>query len=99
MERQIRKKPLKRGVAKVPVVMQMEEAECGAACLCMVAAYYGKWVTLEEARHDCGVSRRGANAKTFWRRRKATALQRAASDARRMRCVRKSAFPASFTGT
>ena len=65
MERQIGKKPLKRGAAKVPVVMQMEAAECGAACLCMVAAYYGKWVTLEEARHDCGVSRRGVNAKNL----------------------------------
>ena len=27
---------------KVPVVMQMEALECGAACLCMIAAYYKK---------------------------------------------------------
>ncbi len=56
-------KPLTRGVAKVPVVMQMEALECGAACLTMVMAYYRKWVPLEQVRVDCGVSRDGSNAK------------------------------------
>ena len=57
------KTPLTRGVAKVPVIMQMEALECGAACLAMVAAYYGKWVPLEQVRRDCGVSRDGSNAR------------------------------------
>ncbi len=60
-----KKEPVTRGVAKVPVVMQMEFLECGAACLDMILAYYGKWVALERVRLDCGVSRDGSNAKNI----------------------------------
>lgn len=54
-----------RGVAKVPVVMQMEALECGAACLTMIMAYYSKWIPLEQVRSDCGVSRDGSNARNI----------------------------------
>lgn len=56
--------PKSRGVAKVPVIMQMENMECGAACLAMVLAYYGKWVPLSQLRKLCGISRDGAKLST-----------------------------------
>ena len=48
---------------KVPVIMQMEALECGAASLAMIMAYYKKWIPLEQVRYDCGVSRDGSSAK------------------------------------
>ena len=59
------KEPVTKGVAKVPVIMQLEALECGAASLAMVMAYYDKWVPLEQVRADCGVSRDGSNAKNI----------------------------------
>ena len=65
MEKKNVKKLITKGVAKVPVIMQLEITECGAASLAMVMAYFEKWLTLETTRRDCAVSRDGSNAKNI----------------------------------
>ncbi len=67
MKKNTVKQPITSGTAKVPVIMQLEELECGAASLCMVLAYYNKWIPLEEVRATCGVSRDGVSAGSIMR--------------------------------
>lgn len=47
---------------KVPTLLQQAQVECGAASLGMILAHFGRWETLENLRHACGVTRDGANA-------------------------------------
>lgn len=54
---------MKNTVKKVPVILQMEALECGAASLAMILAYYKKYIPLEQLRSDCNVSRDGSTAK------------------------------------
>ena len=65
MKEQKIKQLVEKGVAKVPVVMQLEVTECGAASLAMIMAYFEKWLPLERTRQDCAVSRDGSNAKNI----------------------------------
>lgn len=57
--------PVMHGAARVPMIIQLESLECGAACLAMILAYYRKWIPLERVRIDCGVSRDGSSAKNI----------------------------------
>jgi ATP-binding cassette, subfamily B, bacterial len=47
---------------RVPVIRQTAETDCGAACLTMVLAWYGKSVRLDDVRNLLGVGRDGADA-------------------------------------
>lgn len=78
-------RPQREGVARTPVIMQMEALECGAASLCMVLAYYRKWVPLEQVRAPAACPGTGQTQKIYIRPRQATAFwqRRTATNRRR----------------
>jgi ATP-binding cassette, subfamily B, bacterial len=53
--------------AHVPVRLQLNALECGAACLAMILSFYGRNTTLSECRTCCGVGRDGLTASTIAR--------------------------------
>jgi len=52
---------------RVPVVLQLNAVECGAACLAMILGYHGRRVRVTDCREICGVGRDGTNAQTLAR--------------------------------
>lgn len=56
-----------RGLRQTPVLRQAEAAECGLACLAMVASYHGHKVDLATLRRRFSISLKGATLKTLMR--------------------------------
>ncbi len=52
-----------RSRVKVPAIRQMETIESGAASLGMLLAHHGRYVTMDELRDACGISRDGADTR------------------------------------
>jgi ATP-binding cassette, subfamily B, bacterial len=53
---------MRRGKESIPFFQQTTNADCGAACMTMVLASYGKEVPMREVREVMGVGRDGADA-------------------------------------
>ena len=51
--------------ARLPMSLQTEAAECGLACLAMIAGYHGYASDLTELRRRLAVSLKGVNLKTL----------------------------------
>jgi ATP-binding cassette subfamily B protein RaxB len=48
---------------RLPLILQSEAAECGLACLAMIASFYGDGYDLAQLRRRYGLSQRGASLK------------------------------------
>ena len=64
-KRGLRSRSLLGGSARVPVRLQMNAVECGAACLAMILSYYGRKTRVEECREACNPGRDGLSARTI----------------------------------
>src|SRR3981189_2359642 len=60
-------KLLPEKVHTTPLILRSEGAECGAAALAIVLAHHGAWISLEQLRIACGVSRDGSKASNIIR--------------------------------
>jgi ATP-binding cassette subfamily B protein len=50
---------------RVPILLQLSDRECGAACLAMVLSYHGLETSVAQAREQCGVGRDGLTARAI----------------------------------
>ncbi|HYR91904.1 MAG TPA: peptidase domain-containing ABC transporter [Terriglobia bacterium] len=61
----LRRLQAKGTTRQIPFIQQLSATDCGAACLAMVLAYYGKHVSLGEIRDVSGVNRDGVDGLTL----------------------------------
>ena len=54
-----------RGRARLPVILQTEAAECGLACLAMVASYFGHRIDIDTLRRRHPVSLKGVTLRSL----------------------------------
>src|SRR3954453_2577557 len=54
-----------RGRARLPVILQTEAAECGLACLGMIASYFGHRIDIETLRRRHPVSLKGVTLRSL----------------------------------
>ena len=85
--------PVKSGVAKVPVIMQYENLECGAVSLAMILGYYGKWIPTGEVRADTGPCRDGSNANNIAKAARSYGLEADVSQCSAEEFFEKASFP------
>jgi ATP-binding cassette subfamily B protein RaxB len=50
---------------RLPVLLQTEAAECGLACLCMIASYWGHQIDISSMRRRFSVSLKGVTLKSL----------------------------------
>jgi ATP-binding cassette subfamily B protein RaxB len=63
------------GGSRLPVLLQTESAECGLACLAMVASHFGHRIDLAGMRRRFSISLKGATLKTLITMAEAMGLQ------------------------
>jgi ABC-type bacteriocin/lantibiotic exporter with double-glycine peptidase domain len=73
--------------------MQLQQSECGAACLAMILSYYGRPTSVAECREACGPGRDGLSAKAIATSARAYGLRAKAYSLGLAEC-RKLALPA-----
>src|SRR5262245_38544757 len=61
----LRKLTAQGATRQIPFIQQLSATECGAACLAMVLASYGKHVPLSDVRDMAGTQRDGVSARTL----------------------------------
>jgi hypothetical protein len=82
----------------VPLILQAEAAECGLACLAMVAGHHGRRRSLPELRQLFGASIKGTTPASAAGRARHYIRPRAASSGSRSHCsrVRRSVTRSAF---